>query len=501
MKNYIFVRFDWIGNKGEKNMQAKQYLVPLMTFSLCVAGEIHAQEPTAEKKPNIIFILADDLGYRDISCNNEKAKFTTPNIDSIAKNGMNFTRFYSNQSVCAPARCSIMTGKHQGHCSVRANNEVQPEGQGPMLETTTLASLLKERGYATACIGKWGLGYPGSSADPTNVGFDLFFGANCQRVSHFYYPTHVWKNREKVFLEGNHPQKGGPHYLPKLCKEEALNFIRANKDQPFFIWYTTPIPHASMQVPEEYIKPHLGKYKEVPFRNSSHYTNTEHPRATYAGMVTHLDDEVGAMIEELKKLGLYENTILIFASDNGPSYEGGHDPNYFGGAAPQTTGIKTQLNEGGIRVPFMMSWPGKIKKGVCDEMYAFQDVMPTLLDAIGEEVPAEVGTDGLSMLPAVTGKGKVGTHPYLYWEFPAFGGQVAVVMGKWKALAQNIVKNKQVKFRLYDLTTDPQERHDVAAQHPEVMKEILKIVKKEHTRAENPDFQMKPYEDFVTSLK
>lgn len=470
----------------------------LMATTLCCTLPLFSAEASNVKKPNIIFILADDLGYADISCNNPKAKFNTPNIDQIAKRGMNFTHFYSNQSVCAPARCSIMTGKHQGHCSIRANQEINPEGQASMKETVTLASLLKEQGYKTGCIGKWGLGAPGTEGDPTNRGFDLFFGANCQRASHFYYPTHVWKNRERIELKGNVPNQGGPSYLPRLCKEEAVNFINENKDQPFFLWYTTPIPHASLQAPESYVKPFIGKFKETPHRGSHHYVNTETPRAVFAGMVTHLDDEVGAMIEALKKNGLYENTIIIFASDNGPSAEGGHDPNYFGGAAPETSGRKGILHEGGVRVPFMIAWPNHIKKGSTKAMFAFQDVLPTLLTAAGGKVPADI--DGVSMLPMLTQKGEQQEHPYFYWEFPTFGGQAAVRMGKWKALALNINGKEGTKFHLYDLEADPLEQKDLAAENPEVMRQIQGIIKREHQKAFYSDFRMANYEKFVEEI-
>ncbi len=492
------------------------------------------QEVKKEVKPNIIYILADDLGYGELGVYGQE-KIQTPNIDALAASGMLFTQHYAGAPVCAPSRDILLTGKHAGHAYIRGNdewasrgdvwnyakvvNDTNLEGQRPIPnDVPTLGKVLQGAGYKTAVVGKWGLGAPNTDGIPTKNGFDFFYGFNCQRQAHQYYPKHLWKNEEKIWLdndlvapgkdnklaEGADPNDPKSYkkwiqqkdYAPALMQKEVLNFIAENKDRPFFMYYATPIPHVPLQVPQKYIDKYLKIFgDEKPYTGKAYFP-TRYPNATYAGMITYLDDQVGEIIKELKKLGIYKNTIIIFTSDNGPSYTGGLDAGYFKSAAPfpskygRTKGF---TYEGGIRIPMIASWPGKIKAGSkTDHISAFWDVMPTLSKIANVKTPEN--TDGISFLPTLLGEKNQKEHEFLYWEFPSYQGQQAVRMGDWKGIRKNIFKGN-MKIELYNLKDDPTEENNVSDEHPDIVLKIEKIMEREHTPAELERFKIKQLGD------
>lgn len=447
-----------------------------LIFASCGLG---TKEKTLElRPPNIIYILADDLGYGDLSFLGQQ-KFDTPNMDRLAAEGLVFTQHYSGSTVCAPSRSSLMTGQHTGHTYVRGNREIQPEGQTPLpANTFTVARMLQQAGYATGAFGKWGLGFPGSEGDPNNQGFDEFFGFNCQRLGHHYYPWYLWRNQEKVMLEGNAGTATG-QYAPDVIHVEALKFMEDNKDKPFFMYYPTIIPHAELFAPEEYMEKYRGKflpekvyegYDEGPQYRLGPYGSQPESHAAHAAMINVLDDQVGEIIAKLKKLGIEDNTIIFFTSDNGPHLEGGADPDYFNSNGP-FKGYKRDLYEGGIRVPFIAWWPGKVMPGTTDHISAFWDFLPTVAELIQAEKPAVI--DGISYLPTIFGNTeKQEKHDYLYWEFHERGLTQAIRMDNWKAIRKGI----DGPIELYDLSMDIGETTDMAGTNIEIvarMKEIL----------------------------
>lgn len=452
-----------------------------------------------QKKPNIIYILADDLGYADLGVYGQN-KFDTPNIDKLAKEGMLFTQHYAGSTVCAPSRSVLLSGMHTGHTSVRGNKEIVPEGQHPMsAETYTIPEMLKEAGYVTGAFGKWGLGFVGTEGDPTNQGFDEFYGYNCQRQAHRYYPEHLWHNDKKVLLEGNEGFKETNTYAGYLIHDKVLEFIETNKDKPFFLFYPNVAPHAELIVPEKELKNYQGKYAETPFINDreganygdenfevKYYTSQPEPRATFAAMVALLDKQVGDIVAKLKELGLEENTIIMFTSDNGPHKEGGADPDFFNSNG-KLRGYKRDLYEGGVRVPMIVKWPSKIQPNSTSEhISAFWDVMPTLAEVTNAKAPETL--DGISFLSELIGKEQK-NHDFLYWEFHEQGGKKAVRKGKWKAVKLHCFNEEKTKIELYDLSVDVGEEHNIAAQHPEIVKELAAIMEREHV--ENHDFPFK----------
>lgn len=458
-----------------------------MTMAAIVAGWAALAMPLgnqtsyadAPRAPNIVFILADDLGYAELGCYGQK-KIHTPRLDRLAAEGVRFAQFYAGNAVCAPSRCVLMTGKHAGHAHIRNNSEVQPEGQKPIpANSVTVAKLLKARGYATGAVGKWGLGAPGSEGDPNKQGFDLFFGYNCQRHAHNYYPTYLWRNDQRVTLEGNDGGSTGKQYSHDLMEAEALRFIGDNKDRPFFLYVPFTIPHVALQVPEEALAEYKGKWDDPPYVGGKGYLPHPHPRAAYAAMVTRLDRSVGRIVDRLKELGLEENTLVLFSSDNGPTHGhvGGSDSYFFESAGP-LRGLKGSLYEGGIREPFIARWSKKIQPGrVSDLPAAFYDVLPTLCEAAGAAPPKD--TDGISLLPTLLGKGEQKWHEFLYWEFAGYGGQQALRLGDWKAVRQNLQKGEG-KIELYNLARDIGEEENVAAGHPNVVARAAKIMAENH---------------------
>jgi arylsulfatase len=457
-------------------------LLPLLLAGLCGARR--------ETGPNLIFILGDDLGRCELGCYGQK-KIRTPNIDRLAAEGMRFTQAYSGNAVCAPSRCVLMTGRHPGHAAIRDNREVKPEGQHPIPDgAVTVAELLKARGYATGIVGKWGLGSPGSEGDPLRQGFDFFFGYNCQRHAHNFYPAYLWRNDQKVALEGNDGKSAtGKQYSHDLAEKEGLDFIRSRKDKPFFLFMAFTLPHLALQVPEDSLAEYLGQWDDPPYRGGKGYQPHPAPRAAYAAMVSRLDRSVGRVTALLKELGLEENTLVLFSSDNGPTHGGvgGSDSEFFSSAGP-FRGLKGSLYEGGIRVPLIARWPGKVRAGsVSDLPCAFQDVLPTFCEISGAEVPK--GTDGISILPALLGKEGQKRREHLYWEFPGYGGQQAVRWGDWKGVRQNTNKGS-LEVQLYNLADDVRESKDVAAANPEVVARITKIMAED--RVPSDVFPLKP---------
>lgn len=436
-----------------------------------------AAEPP--RKPNVIFILADDLGYAELGCYGQK-KIRTPFIDRLASQGMRFTENYSGSPVCAPSRCCLMTGKHGGHAWVRNNQEIKPEGQTPLPELeVTVAKLFKKQGYMTGAIGKWGLGPPGSSGDPLRQGFDLFFGYNCQRHAHNHYPTYLWRNDKRIELAGNDGGKTGKQYSHDLFEAEALRFLRENKDRPFFLYVPFTIPHVAIQVPEDSLAEYKGKFDDAPYDGKKGYQPHPAPHAGYAAMISRMDRSVGRMMDLLKELGLEENTLVMFSSDNGPTRKRRclSRPRRRASAGP-LRGLKGSVYEGGIRVPLIARWTSKIKPGsVSDYVCYFPDMMPTFMDVIGAAASVPRDIDGVSFAPTLLGQPDQQKKPaFLFWEFAGYGGQQAVRLGDWKGLRRNMQKGN-TKIELYSLKDDVGEKQDVADKHPEVVQRIEQIMK------------------------
>jgi arylsulfatase A len=442
------------------------------------------------KRPNIIFILADDLGYGDVGFNGQKL-INTPNLDRLAAEGIRFNQFYSGTAVCAPSRSSLMSGQHTGHTFIRGNLGVEPEGQYPIPDSLkTMAEVLKKAGYKTGAFGKWGLGPVNSEGDPNKQGFDRFYGYNCQSLAHRYYPTHLWDNDKKVILKENGDLQYHKQYAPDLIQKEALAFIDENKESPFFLFLPYTLPHAELLVPDDSIfQYYKGKFPEKPYQGQDYkkgtrpggYASQQYPHATFAAMVARLDLYVGQVLERLKKLGLDENTLVIFTSDNGPHLEGGADPVFFNSGGG-LRGVKRDLYEGGIRVPFAARWPGVIHANQQSEFVgAFWDLLPTFATLAGAQQPQ--GTDGISFVNALTGAGNQQEHAYLYWEFHEQGGKQAVRYGKWKGVKLGVLKDRNAALELYDLTNDVQEKQNVASEHPDVVKQIQQFMLQSHTES------------------
>jgi len=483
-------------------------LLSIFTFAFAWSGtQIESKRVFASGKPNIIFILADDLGYGDLGSFGQE-NIRTPNLDRMAEEGMRFTDFYSGSTVCAPSRAVLMTGLHTGHAPIRGNKEIMPIGQYPLqYGTITFPKILQEAGYTTGAFGKWGLGYPGSEGEPTLQGFDRFFGLIGQRRSHFFYPEFVFNDEagkpiERFYLEGNvvedasrenfEREGAGPpvekgQYSQDVITDEALEFIEQNKDTPFFLYIPSQIPHASLQVPEEELEKYLDENGESIFEEDTsysfgQYTQTDKPAATYAAMVSRLDGYVGNILDKLEELGISENTIIMFTSDNGSYSEGGYHYSMHNSNAPLRGG-KRDLYEGGIRVPMIAWWPGKIAPGsTSDHISYFADVMPTFSELSGAMTPP--GIDGISMVPTLLGEETQEEHDYLYWEFHAQGGKQAIRKGKWKAVRLNVVENRDSPIELYNLDEDIAEENDVSNQYPEIVEEMNRLFNEAHVPSE-----------------
>lgn len=493
-------------------------LLASITAILSSCGESKLNKPAASSvRPNIIYILADDLGYGDTGPYGQ-TKIETPTLDILAESGMRFTQHYAGAAVCAPSRCVLLTGLHTGHAQVRGNDEWAErgevwnykamiadstlEGQRPIAPgTATVGRLLQEAGYVTAAVGKWGLGAPNTEGIPNKQGFDFFFGYNCQRQAHTYYPVHLYRNEKRVYLnndtiaphsglaEGadplvieNYDRFTLKEYSPDLMFNEITNFINDNSHNPFFLYWATTIPHLALQAPKEWVDRYVQKFgDEKPYTGDNGYFPARYPHATYAAMVSYLDDQIGKVVQQLKELGIYDNTVILFSSDNGPAYNAGTDSPWFDSGGPFRSDYgygKGFLHEGGIRVPLIVSWPGVVKPGsVSDLQSAFWDILPTFCDIAGIQAPQKI--DGISFLPELMGK-KQKKHKYFYWETNEYGGQQAVLTGNMKAIRKNMNKGNEV-FELYDLDSDPQETTDIAAKYPDIIRKVTEIAGREHT--------------------
>ena len=457
----------------------KQTLLLVALLAACSAANTRAATP-----PNIIFILADDLGYGDLGCYGQE-KIRTPNLDRMAAEGMRFTQFYTGSTVCAPSRCVLMTGLDTGHCLIRGNG-FRGDAQPPLRpQDMTVAKLLKQAGYATALIGKWGLGEAGSSGVPTRQGFDYFFGYLHHQHAHNYYPSFLWRNEERVSLKNEVPGEGEfgqgwatkkVEYSHDLFAEEALAWLQQHKDKPFFLYLAFTIPHANnegmraIKIGQEV--PDYGIYRDKDWPD---------PSKGYAAMITRMDADIGRLFDRLKQLGLDENTLVLFSSDNGPHKEGGNPPSFFASNGP-LRGLKRDLYEGGIRVPLLARWPGHIRAGaVSDHVAYFGDFLATAAELAGLTPPD--GLNSISFAPTLLGQGeKQKTHDYLYWGFHEGGFKQAVRAGDWKAVRLGVGK----PLELFHLTTDPGEQTDQAAQHPDIVAKMEDILR--NARTDSPDW-------------
>jgi arylsulfatase len=435
----------------------------------------------APRRPNVILIVADDLGYAEVGCYGQK-KIQTPQLDRMAREGMRFTQFYAGSPVCAPSRCCLMTGKHGGHAWVRTNLAVKPEGQTPVpTGEVMLPELVRKEGYAQGAIGKWGLGPPASEADPIKRGFDLFYGYDCQGHAHSHFPTYLWRNDRHEKLPGNDGKKGTTH-SHELFEKEALAFIRTNKSRPFFLYLPFTIPHVALQAPDEWLAPYKGKWPDPAYDGKKGYLPHPSPRAAYAGMVTRMDGTVGKILDLLVNLKLGQDTLVMFTSDNGPTHNvGGADSTFFDSAGP-LRGLKGSVYEGGIRVPLIAWRPNTIPAGkVSDHVACFPDFLPTVMDTIGARGRIPGRLDGISFLPSMQGLPDVQKkHAHLVWEFAGYGGQQAVRAGDWKGVRRGLMKGP-ARLELYDLSKDIGEKEDVAGTHPEVVRKLEGILAREHT--------------------
>lgn len=464
-------------------------LLITLCIVLSVVGATDGRpDPAATDRPNLVVLFADDLGYGEIGAYGQQ-RIRTRRIDRLAAEGMRFTQFYVGSPVCAPSRATLLTGLHSGHAYVRGNFELggfrddEERGQLALLpQTPTVARWLQRQGYATGAVGKWGLGGPGSTGLPHLQGFDSFFGYLDQKQAHNYYPTHLWRNDERVPLDNTYfdPHqrlKGDPddstayapfrgrEYAVDRMTDQALAFLRQHRHEPFFLYYAPTLPHLALQVPEAALAPYEGQFPETPYRGDEGYLPNRTPRATYAAMISYLDTQVGRIVDELHALGLAQNTLILFTSDNGASAN--IDLEFFqslGGLR----GRKGALYEGGIRVPFIASWPGRIPAGtVSEHVAATWDVWATCAELLGLQAPP---TDGLSFLPALLGRAEEQrAHDFLYWEFAAGGGQQAARVGRWKGVRVSLNENPQAPIELYDLDADPHETRDLASEHPEIV--------------------------------
>ena len=459
-----------------------------------------------EAKLNVVFILADDLGWGELGCYGQQ-KIPTPNIDRLAAQGMRFTRHYSGAPVCAPSRCVLLTGKHTGHAEVRGNQPVErvypqfKEGQYPIsADAVTLAEVFRAAGYATGAFGKWGLGPVGSTGDPNKQGFDTFFGYNCQSVAHSYYPSHLWKNSERVRINARpvsghaNPVRGdvrledwiGENYAPKLMVDEAVTFIEANKSQPFFLYLPFIEPHLAMHPPRESVERFPEAWDKEPYRGEFGYLPHPRPRAAYAAMISDLDNYVGRVMAALDAAGVADHTLVVFSSDNGTTHArspearlhvGGVDAAFFNSTAG-LRGYKGSLYEGGIRVPMIVRLPGRVKAGELNDTPSyFADWFPTLCAAAGLEMPP--GLDGENLWPMMSGQSEFERQKPMVWVFTEYGGQVAVRIGNFKVIRQGLKTKNPRPWEVYDLANDRAEERNLAAERSDLIEQAKDILRRE----------------------
>lgn len=459
----------------------------------------------SQNHPNIIYIYADDLGYGEIGPYGQKI-IKTPNLDKMAQEGMLFTQHYTSTPVCAPARAMLLTGKHGGHSYIRGNYEMggfkdhEEGGQMPLPDGTyTVAHMLKKQGYKTGVIGKWGLGMHFTSGNPNKQGFDYAYGYLDQKQAHNYYPSHLWENgtrddlsNEETFVhrtlskdeatdESFKHFEGQENATDKMT-EKALSFISSNKDNPFFLYLPYTLPHVGLQAPEKWINYYKAHFKnEKPYLGENGYNPQKHPLATYAAMISYLDEQVGIILSNIKEMGLDENTIIMFSSDNGPTFNGGVNTELFNSTAG-LRGLKMDLYEGGIRVPFIARWPKHISANSKTDLPSVQyDLMATLAELTGAQLEK---TDGISFLPTLLNRADEQlSRKFMYFEYPEKGGQIAIRIGDWKGIKTDLKTDPESPWLLFNLRVDPKEQHNIADQHPSLLKEFDEIVLKEHQNA------------------
>lgn len=510
-------------------MERRFATVVTATLAVATTAEAECREvnEVESRRPNVIFILLDDAGYGDFGCYGQ-TKIDTPNIDALAERGVRFTDMYAGAPVSAPSRCTLLTGLHSGHAQIRSNDEMlergnvwsidamnknpELEGQAPMAEgTTTLATVMRDAGYKTAMIGKWGLGGPASSSKPTDMGFDYFYGYMCQRMAQCYYPPFLYDGEVREYTtnpkmdlgdrldSGADPYNSesyskfkGTTYSPDAIYERIERFVESSSDEEFFLMWTTTIPHSALTAPDEWVAKYVERFgDEEPVYTGKGYFPTRYPKATYAAMISYLDFQIGKLVELLKAKGLYDNTIIMVTSDNGPTHNSYTNTNWFDCAHPFRSDrgwTKRSLHEGGIRMPFIVAWGDRISPTVSDYVGYFPDVMPTLCDIAGVKAPK---SDGISFLPTLLGK-RQKRHDYLYWEFPPFKqdrGWLSIRMGQWKGLVEGVADGN-TDMQLFDITIDPREEHNVAADNPKIIKAMWQAVKESHTEIENPLFRL-----------
>ncbi|MCA9177658.1 MAG: arylsulfatase [Planctomycetales bacterium] len=464
-------------------------------MAVLVAQTIGAKRVDADQvsRPNIVVIMADDLGYAELGSYGQ-TKIKTPHLDRMAAEGMRFTQHYTSAPVCAPARCSLMTGRHGGHAYVRDNFEVGDwdsyRGQMPLPSTErTMAEMLTDHGYCCGAFGKWGLGEVGSDGDPLRHGFARFFGYNCQRHAHNLFPRYLVDDAGKRMLPGNTRGLTGETYGPAVIADEALKFIRENHQRPFFVYYPTVIPHLALQVPESELDQYRGQWQETPYTGKSYLPHPT-PRAAYAAMITFMDKQVGRLLSLLKELKIDDNTIVFFTSDNGTTFLKPQVDYEFFASVGSLRGLKGSVYEGGIRVPMLVRWPGKIKSGaVSDHVCAHYDLLATLAELTGSTAP---DNDGLSYLPELLGKSQ-SKHEALVWDFAGYGGQLAIRQGDWKAVRRDIKKNAEAPWELYDLKHDPGEQNNVAAMQPDVSSRLQQLMRNSRTAPQVERFRFGEY--------
>jgi arylsulfatase A-like enzyme len=455
----------------------------LLFFWFCFLAVTSYCQP--KKLPNVIYIMADDLGIGDLGCYGQKY-IKTPAIDQLAKEGIRFAQHYVGAPVCGPSRASLITGKHTGNANVRGN-ALTPKSEGEEFDKPlakdeiTIAEIMKQKGYATACVGKWGLGGPTSEGSPNSQGFDYFYGYLNQASAHKHYPAVLFENSEKIVLNKK-------SYSHDLFEEKVLDFIDRNAQQPFFLYFVPTLPHAELVVPDNDVKDYDGLFPEKPFAGDPAgigWVSQPKPIATYAAMVARLDKSVEKILDLLKKKKIDKNTLIIFTSDNGVHDRSGYNPDFLDSNGP-FRGIKRDMYEGGIRTPYVARWPEKIRPGTATyHVSAFYDLLPTLCDLIGVKVPS--GSDGLSFLPSLTGEGVQKKHDFLYWELHEFGGLQAVLKDNWKLIRFNVDK-QDFRYELYNISADPGEQMNVAPQYPEHVKNLSRLMDKAHTPNERYPF-------------
>jgi arylsulfatase A-like enzyme len=469
------------------------------TTAILALSGLTATGLQAADKPNIVFILADDLGYAEVGCYGQK-KIKTPNIDKLAKEGMRFTQHYTGAPVCAPARCTLMTGKNLSHAEIRGNrdsgNGHKFPGQWPITaEAITIAEVLHDNGYTTGAFGKWGLGPTESTGAPNKQGFDRYYGYICQRNAHSYYPPYL-DSDDKEETINEHPIPGhmkqlkgevkaetyrAENYAPDLILAEALKFIDTNKDKPFFLYLPFVEPHVAMQPPQKWIDMYPKSWDTVPYRGTRGYLPHPRPHAAYAAMISQLDNHVGVVLAQLKKYGLDKNTIVIFTSDNGATHNVGGVETEFFDSMGGLRGKKGSCYEGGLRMPCIVRWPGKVKAGSENDVPSyFPDWFPTLCEIGGAPLPKEP-LDGVSLTNVLGGGNLPKRHEPMLWEFFGYGGIVAIREGKWKAVRTGLRRKNHGKWELYNLAEDREEKNDVADKHPEMVQKMEKAWLKTRT--------------------